>query len=495
MTLMVARISFEAVIALARKALGAGGEMLSPTRVAWNVAADCENPQYREVWARPTRRARAQRRALGIDAWGETLYAHGSPNMVHLNLSGGPGKQLTHLCVELEVRCRRCGNCRRHRARDWASRGRAELGAAKRSWHATLTIAPTPMARAVAKAQLICSKRGEDYEALELQDQCTRVHDALQPEITKFLKRLRKNSRDWFWHTCKNGKRKKRYIPNTEAKLRYLCVMEPHTGEWYAAQGKKRDQGSHYYKPHYHILIHEVEGNVTNDEIEDAWWLGQVRRCRVVEEDDPRPAGYVTSYLTKTMGARVRASIGYGKNDLSPPKENPTTPRTDFFAKSGPTTEQLDASCVQPGEARPIGQTGRGSCTDEHVSYGGRNAPESGGSAPAGARLSTATATADARGAPWPPDARPSSDPAAEKSLAEAAWASRTGSWDGPLAVRHLGDLPARLSGEWALAASAIHAHVNVHAGGHSLQLEQQYMRVEPDDGSIQRATDVPAAG
>ena len=64
-----------------------------------------------------------------------------------------------------------------------------------------------------------------------------------------------------------------------------------------------------YRNPHYHLLIHEVEGTLTKAVLQAAWSYG-FSQAKLA---DPKTAIYVCKYLTKGEGARVRASLGYGR--------------------------------------------------------------------------------------------------------------------------------------------------------------------------------------
>jgi hypothetical protein len=94
-------------------------------------------------------------------------------------------------------------------------------------------------------------------------------------EITKFLKRLRKES---------------------GARLRYMCVAEEH------ADGD----------PHWHVLLHEVSGDVRKRSIQAQWKLG-FSAAKLVDTSSGRAAAYPCKYLSKSIAARVRASIRYGE--------------------------------------------------------------------------------------------------------------------------------------------------------------------------------------
>lgn len=179
-----------------------------------------------------------------------------------------PGTTHT-LRVEMWVACRKCDACLRRRRRLWTVRAAAEITGAKRTWFVTLTLAPGARYRAECEA----AKRDIKYGEQEQDVQDRERFAVIVEEIQKFLKRIRKNSK---------------------AKLRYMLVQELHkSGE-----------------PHYHLLIHEVEGVLTKAVLQAAWRWG-FSQAKLA---DPKTAIYVCKYLTKSSGARVRASLGYGRN-------------------------------------------------------------------------------------------------------------------------------------------------------------------------------------
>ena len=140
---------------------------------------------------------------------------------------------------------------------------------AKRTWFVTLTLRPSQ--RYICEA--IAEKRDVALRSRTQDEQEKARFAVIVEEIQRFLKRIRKNSK---------------------AKLRYICVQELHkSGE-----------------PHYHLLIHEVEGTLTKAVLQAAWRWG-FSQAKLA---DPKTAIYVSKYLSKSQGARVRASLGYGHN-------------------------------------------------------------------------------------------------------------------------------------------------------------------------------------
>lgn len=205
------------------------------------------------------------------------------------------GKGTTHtLRVEMWVACRKCEVCLRRRRRLWTTRAAAEITQAKRTWFVTLTLRPGQRYTAECEA----AKRDISIGAQPEDAQEKARFAVIVEEIQRFLKRIRKNSK---------------------AKLRYILVQELHkSGE-----------------PHYHMLIHEVEGTLTKAVLQAAWRWG-FSQAKLA---DPRTAIYVCKYLTKSSGSRVRASLGYGRHRTvsyqsgETPRETPSSQKhqTDFY--------------------------------------------------------------------------------------------------------------------------------------------------------------------
>lgn len=185
------------------------------------------------------------------------------------------------LFIEGEGRCRRCEACLRARQVLWARRAASELKLAGRTWFGTLTLRPTEQQRLRDLARLRCSRSGVDFDAQTYAEQFRDVWRELGPQVTRYLKRVRKAS------ACS---------------LRYLCVVERHqSGD-----------------PHLHLLVHECAGTlVTKALLEQQWQLGFTRWK--LADARPNLAWYLCKYLAKTNVARVRASKGYGSGLASKP--------------------------------------------------------------------------------------------------------------------------------------------------------------------------------
>lgn len=215
----------------------------------------------------------------GLGAAGEASYAGDCTDPQYLYLAGLPDQMLSHLGINqlqrisqhLYVRCRRCPECLRQRGRVWTARAIAETHAARRTWFGTLTLAPdrATQARYAADRALQCaiSDRGDTT------NQFRAMVDFVNPEITKWLKRVRKN---------------------TDAALRYLLVTEAHKSGI----------------PHWHCLIHEYAGSAPKRALHTAWRYG-FSHFKLVDNGTGH-ARYVCKYLAKSAITRIRASRNYG---------------------------------------------------------------------------------------------------------------------------------------------------------------------------------------
>lgn len=163
--------------------------------------------------------------------------------------------------------------CRKTRGYEWSARALNEVSGSGRTWFVTLTLDPEEQYRALATATLLL---GNEKERSVSEIFAARVK-VIGRDLTKWLKRIRKNSR---------------------ARIRYLMVAEAH------ASGD----------PHFHLLLHEVEGTVLKRQMREAWRLGFMTAKLV---DNAAQATYVCKYISKSDLVRVRASFRYGQHDLT----------------------------------------------------------------------------------------------------------------------------------------------------------------------------------
>lgn len=227
-------------------ALQCGGRRNGLSSVEWDVSGNCQSPVPRWIHARP--------------------------------FAGDPRSgRKTGLEVSLTVRCRKCDPCRAKRRILWAARARQETRAAYRTWFGTITLRPEEQYRFLTVARSRADRRTENFDGLPYWQQFTLRHQAICPELTKYLKRIREES---------------------GAPLRYLLVAEAHKSG----------------APHYHMLVHETDPDkqVRHRTLSEQWGLGFTQWKLITE---PRQAVYLCKYLSKSNAARVRASLRYGSNE------------------------------------------------------------------------------------------------------------------------------------------------------------------------------------
>ena len=276
------------VKSLARHALGLGGVLVSPFVVRWNVAGQCDDPIGFEIEGTKSHEYHVVR----TDPWGDQALRRAVT-------PGGQGwrswttpegetfetwERGDRMTVEMQVRCRKCGPCLRYRAWSWRTRAEAEIQQANRSWFFTLTLSPEEQLKAKYRAELQPHRKkivdGVEkkyvtvpWHELSETEQFKRLCDAIGPEVQLWLKRVRKQS---------------------GAKLRFLLVAEAHKSGL----------------PHFHGLLHEVTGEQATKRLLQGQWLLGFSQFKLVE--DSPAAAYVCKYLSKSLAARVRASLRYG---------------------------------------------------------------------------------------------------------------------------------------------------------------------------------------
>lgn len=237
--------------AMLGEALGKGATRLAPTTWEWDISGDCEKPHLTEMRSRPDPRTQQG------DLWkrgGRTLVVPDDGHTIH---------------CDLWTRCRKCPRCLDQRRKLWAARARQETKTSSRTWFGTLTLSPEEQALALYRGQRYAKSRG-----LEESDDILTRHRGVTPDLSRYLKRLRKES---------------------GARFRYLLVCEAHKSGM----------------PHYHMLVHEQSDlyPIREAVLSHQWKLGFCR-WRLVK--DATQAAYLTKYLSKSAQSRVRASQHYG---------------------------------------------------------------------------------------------------------------------------------------------------------------------------------------
>lgn len=256
-------------------ALRNGAERISLFECEWDLAGDCERPQYVSHYAAPDpERGKRHKVAIGVDAWGDTLYHPTKLRQKRSKYFIASRKTGNPLHVVMWTRCRNCGRCLRYKQRRWADRALLETKYAVRTWFITLTVDPARAYLSAAEGrQYLRRKAATDPSPRELfAAHCRQIG----LELTRYIKRLRKETR---------------------ADIRYIAVFEAHKSG----------------VPHIHMLLHEANPvrSVTKRQIQGQWTYGY-SHCKLVPMEDPRAARYACKYLGKDVAARVRASRHYG---------------------------------------------------------------------------------------------------------------------------------------------------------------------------------------
>lgn len=256
---------------IVRRALRNGGERISQMRFRWDISGDCSNGHSTLMYAAPSARTRQVIDLSAIWPDAKPFVWSDVPANARGHITVDSRSTETPIELELVTRCRKCLACRQHRARLWRRRAYAEILHATRTWFGTLTLSPEAQYRFLMLAR---KNFGEGFDELSADRQFGLRCRAIGPEITKYLKRVRKQS---------------------GAGLRYMLVAEAHKSGL----------------PHFHILVHErnVDEPVRHSCLTGQWALG-FSHYKLVE--DPKAGGYVAKYLSKSVLARVRASQRYG---------------------------------------------------------------------------------------------------------------------------------------------------------------------------------------
>lgn len=212
--------------------------------------------------------------------------------------------------LDIETACRGCPECLNARAYKWKRRAAIEWAQAPRTWLVTLTFDPQLHVEFEARARAAAAASGFEWSKLTAAERFARTVSVSGAELTRFVKRLRKN---------------------TGSKLRYLLVAEQHKSG----------------KPHFHMLLHEVAGsNSIQWKAIDFAWRGGFMTAKLVR--DIKGAGYAAKYLAKAKGAKVRASLGYGDG---PPRSKVQIGRLPTLADlelGPPSSADLNVKTMPP---------------------------------------------------------------------------------------------------------------------------------------------------
>lgn len=248
-----------------------------PTKWALDLSGGCESPQLRELHARPHR---GPARPSPFAEWCRLESGGAFADWLHHPDRYILRERSRPIWLFLHVPCRKCAHCLRVRAARWRDRAREEMASAGRTWFCTFTLAPHEHHVALERARYRCGQQSLLFESLTPDQQFAALTAAISPAITRYLKRVRKQS---------------------GAPLRYLFVAERHKSGL----------------PHFHALIHELSADrpVRKAVLREQWHLG-FSQFKLAE--GPGAANYVTKYLCKELCTRVRASLRYGRNEMRP---------------------------------------------------------------------------------------------------------------------------------------------------------------------------------
>lgn len=229
---------------LAGHAMRNGAVVTNIGSIRWDIYGDCSNP-YMQTFRAPPRYA-----------------------------ASGRLERRCAFYIDIQTRCRKCDNCLRHRAALWRIRATSEYQNSVRTWFGTLTLSPARLYYYKLAARQTCARKRQDFDKLTEKERFAALHREVSVDLTKALKRLRKN---------------------TGVPFKYLIVAEAHkSGE-----------------PHYHLLFHEknVNSPLRYVALRSFWPHGFTQYKLVV---DAKQATYLCKYLSKSLMARVRASQRYG---------------------------------------------------------------------------------------------------------------------------------------------------------------------------------------
>ena len=200
------------------------------------------------------------------------VFIDGRPDPVRLAVGIDPDRAVL---TEVDAPCRKCSTCLAIRSKRWAARAAAEIAMAHRTWFGTLTWGDArERIKALARRDARNSGHG-DWEAIPSERQTAFLWKQCGPDVTLYLKRVRKEAGTAF---------------------RYCAIVEPHKDAF----------------PHVHMLLHEHGAEIRKRTLDGQWRVG-FSQWRLVETGQVSAAWYVAKYLAKHSAARVRASGSYGR--------------------------------------------------------------------------------------------------------------------------------------------------------------------------------------
>lgn len=270
-------LRLEVALNLAMRALANGGKRTSPTSVEWEVYGQCTSP----VEVKHTVRADTfHHKWVEVQPYRKVGFAAGE---IPLPIIVKEAKSMT---ITMHTRCRKCERCLNQRRVEWRERGMVEWGKSFRTWFQTFTFRPEDhYSQKLETIQRLLVK-GVLWEELKPHEQFAALDQTAYAILCKYFKRLRKNSKQ---------------------KFRYMMICEEH---------EEQLEGF----PHYHVFLHETTGNITYAMQRETWgYRGNIAQdapgfmtTKLIKDD--YAAWYITKYLNKSHGVRVRASGRYGES-------------------------------------------------------------------------------------------------------------------------------------------------------------------------------------
>ena len=242
-----------------RESAGAEGTSLQTHA---DLAGDCLSPKHAELWGRQH------------DRWRRGEYY----DWVQSKRGGIVTARSAPHYVSMQVRCRACVPCLKHRQRIWVERATLEVSRAQRTWLGTLTATGANQYGYEVAAASRLRDGGTAYATLSAEDQFTEVCKEMGRDLTLFLKRLRRSG----------------------AKLRYLWLFEAHKSGL----------------PHIHGLVFEPVGfSPLKKKTFESQWTSGFSHWRLLT--DARQITYPLKYVTKSSLFRIRASQRFGEMSLT----------------------------------------------------------------------------------------------------------------------------------------------------------------------------------
>jgi hypothetical protein len=319
-------IHYDTARRVAIRAKQRGARQVSLTTVQWDIAGSCTAPVEITLCGRPEGR-KNRKLAYGFDP----VFAAKRLKWCIENRSDawiGSGEKLP-IFVDISTKCRKCEACMNSKRLMWKHRAQRETSAAERTWFATLTVAPQHQYAFKLKTITRLKANGVDFDSLDSNEQHKQLCKSIGEDITKFFKRLRRN---------------------TGGAIKYLLVSEQHKSGL----------------PHFHALIHDIHPTirVTKRDLEREWTLG-FTKFKLVDYS-PKAIHYVTKYVSKDLACRIRSSLRYGSiTALAIVKD----PRRETSSSSLRDTSDLPPAftgCLPPVYRRGtvLGEESHGPSTD-----------------------------------------------------------------------------------------------------------------------------------